>query len=69
VIGRPLWDFISDVTTAELYRQVLARTTLEEDARELPHLRVLEYPDVRMLTHGICEDCLVKMTGELAAIG
>lgn len=35
----------------------------------LPRLRLLEYPDVRMLTHGICEDCLEKMTGELAAIG
>ena len=35
----------------------------------LPQLRLLEYPDVRLLTHGICEDCLEKMTGELAAIG
>lgn len=149
VLGRPLWDFISDVTTAEIYRQVLARirtgramrfefrcdspecrrllemkiqlvddtgavefrsTTLEEHEREqpsvqsaqadgagpedepglirvcgwcnrldaagewveveeaLPRLRLLEYPDGRMLTHGICEDCLVKMTAELVAM-
>lgn len=148
VLGRPLWDFISDLTTIELYRQVLARIrtgkamtynfrcdspdcrrllemrirlvddtgavefqteTLSSGPRALapvsqgdgavgedeatmlrmcgwcnrmdadgewlevevalPRLRLLEYPDVRMLTHGICETCLVKMTEELAAVG
>ena len=38
-----------------------------EDA--LPRLRLLEYPDARMLTHGICEACLTRMTGALEAVG
>lgn len=25
VVGRPLWDFVTDVTTREIYRQVLAK--------------------------------------------
>lgn len=148
VIGRPLWDFISDLTTTEIYRQVLTRirtgrgmtysfrcdspacrrllemrirlvddtgavefrtVPLDESERALapsaqadgaagdedaegvvrvcgwcnrfdadgewvevedalPRLRLLEYPDARMLTHGICDDCLTTMTAELAAV-
>ncbi len=148
VLGRPLWDFISDVTTAALYRKVLQRirsgramtyafrcdspacrrlmemqirllddtgavefcsTTLQEVQRALPptaqadrsaraddeapirvcgwcnrfdvagawlemedalpRLQLMEYPDARMMTHGICEDCLEQMTGALASEG
>jgi len=148
VLGRPLWDFISDATTIELYRQVLARIregkamtysfrcdspdcrrllemrirrvdhtgavefrteTLSSGPRALPpvsqgdgsvgaeqeelirmcgwcnrvdvegewleveealpRLPLLEYPALPMLTHGICETCLVKMTEELAGVG
>jgi len=144
VLGRSLWDFLSDMTTCELYRQVLARirtgramtyrfrcdspghrrllemeihllddagavqfqtSTLAETPRAfpptdqgdgshgveegamirvcgwcsrfdaegewmeledaLPRLRLLEYPDTRMLTHGICDACLEWMTGAL----
>jgi hypothetical protein len=147
VIGRSLWDFISDATTTELYRQVLARIragramtysfrcdspecqrllemrirlvdetgavefrteTLFSGARALPpvsqgdgsvgaepeemirmcgwcnridvagewleveqampRLPLMEYPAQSMLTHGICEVCLARMTAEVEAL-
>jgi hypothetical protein len=146
VVGASLWDFVSDATTREVYRQVLARiragrqmaysfrcdspacrrllemrirlsdaaggvefttATLHEAARELrpvsqgdgsvgadepevvrvcgwcnrfyaggewreledafPRLRLLEYPEQHLLTHGMCEGCYDRMVGELSA--
>lgn len=145
VVGRPLWDFISDRTTTEIYRQVLARirtgkqmtysfrcdspacrrllemqirpcdeaggvefetTTLFSGARAIPpvsqgdgsvgapdlelvrvcgwcnrffadgewremedafpRLKLLEYPEQQMLTHGMCEGCYERMVKEIA---
>lgn len=142
VLGRSLWDFISDLNTREIYRQALARIRAGKDlqfsfrcdapecarllemtlsradtaggvaffTRELsqtpreiswtsqgdgavaaeellrvcgwcnrvdahgewmelehavPRLRLMEFPEARMITHGMCEQCAEQMMGEI----
>ena len=145
VLGRSLWDFISDDSTREIYRQALARiraghelqfsfrcdapdcarllemTMFRADAdggiafktrelsqtpRALPwtaqgdgaaaeellrvcgwcnrvdahgewvelevalvRLRLMEYPETQMITHGMCGECPAKMMRELEVVG
>lgn len=142
VVGRSLWDFITDVSTREIYRQALARIRagvdlqfsfrcdapecarllemtisradesgsvafwtreISETRREIawtsqgdgsapaeellrvcgwcnrvdvhgewmeledavPRLKLMEFPEARMITHGICESCLKTMMAEV----